>query len=126
MRSSVSGGRWDYLRRDCYKKADYKCEICAGKGNKWPVECHEVWDYNTKTKIQKLVRLIALCPDCHAVKHFGLSQLRGLESKCIKRLMDINNWKKEQVHKHIEEVFSLWKKRNTIDWELDLSHLETL
>lgn len=126
VRSEVKAARWDYLRRDCYKKAGYRCEICNGKGKKWPVECHEVWDYNTKDEVQKLVRLIALCPDCHSVKHWGLSQLRGLENRCIKHIAKVNGWNKGQVHKHVTEAFKIWHKRNETDWVLDLTHLETL
>ena len=27
--------RWERIKRECYKKAQYKCEICGGKGPKW-------------------------------------------------------------------------------------------
>ena len=38
---------------------------------------HEVWDYDDARRVQRLVRLIALCPACHEVKHLGLAAKRG-------------------------------------------------
>jgi len=46
VRSNVSKKTWDFLRKSTYKKANHRCEICGGRGDKWPVECHEVWDYD--------------------------------------------------------------------------------
>ena len=43
VRSEVSKDRWDELRKECYRNANYKCEVCGGTGPKWPVECHEIW-----------------------------------------------------------------------------------
>ena len=73
LRSEFSKKRWDVLRKECYKKANYICEACGGKGDKWPVECHEVWDFS-KIGIQKLIRLIALCPLCHKCQHPGCTE----------------------------------------------------
>lgn len=126
VRSEVSTQEWDRLRKDCYRKANYRCEICGGKGEKWPVECHEVWDYDEKTEIQKLIRLISLCPLCHQVKHIGLSKMRGLVNETMNHLMRVNKITKEEAIKHVEEVFEVWCFRNSIEWILDLSHLETL
>lgn len=86
VRSNVTSKQWDIIRKDTYKKANYKCEICGGKGMTHSVECHEIWDYDEKTKLQKLVRFIALCPNCHKVKHIGL---HGVENN-INWLASIN------------------------------------
>jgi len=45
------------------------CEICNGKGDKWPVECHETWSYNNNHLAQTLKGLISLRPNCHGAKH---------------------------------------------------------
>ncbi|AKJ73572.1 hypothetical protein SP39_1 [Salmonella phage 39] len=69
LRSHLSKSNWDVVRKKCYAKANYKCEICGGKGTKHPVECHEIWDFgNGKITLKGL---IALCPSCHEVKHIG-------------------------------------------------------
>lgn len=131
VRSEVTPQKWDKLRRHCYKKAGHKCEICGGKGSKWPVECHEVWSYKVYKKdrtkgIQKLVRLIALCPSCHEVKHIGLAQLRGRMDKALKHLTKVNKVTEEEAHEIVDEAVEIWERRNEVSWKLDLSHLDEI
>jgi hypothetical protein len=44
LRSELPKEKWDKLRKDTYKKAGYRCEVCGGKGEKWPVWTFEVAD----------------------------------------------------------------------------------
>jgi hypothetical protein len=124
VRSLVSQTQWDIIRKKCYQQAGYRCEICNGKGPKWPVECHEVWHYNPKTLVQKLVRLIALCPACHEVKHFGLARVKGRDHIAKAHLMEINKIGSEEADRHIGKAFNIWKTRNMEEWELDVSFLK--
>jgi hypothetical protein len=34
VRSNVSKDEWDKIKKKCYIKANYKCEICNGIGDK--------------------------------------------------------------------------------------------
>ena len=77
VRDHVSKTDWDTLRKATYQKAGHVCEICGGRGPKWPVECHEIWHYDDESLTQTLKGLIALCPSCHETKHIGLAGLRG-------------------------------------------------
>lgn len=116
---------WDTLRRRVYARANYKCEVCGGKGPTHPVECHEVWEYDEKNKVQKLIGLIALCPDCHSVKHWGLAQMRGKEQECAAHLMKVNGWDADTAKAHVIEAFNTWLRRNKIKkWKLDASWLD--
>ncbi len=122
VRSEVSKDQWDIIRRKVYRKTGYRCEICGGKGEQHPVECHEVWEY--KKGIQKLIGFTALCPKCHQVKHFGLSQMRGLEDECIEHLMKVNNLSKSDAISYIRKCIKIWEKRSSKEWELDISILK--
>ena len=124
LRSELKTSEWDTLRRAAYKKADYKCEICGGKGSRHPVECHEIWDYVGSKQI--LMGLIALCPKCHMVKHWGLTQLRGKEHVAFAHLKKVNNWNDQQAQEHMRESIELWHQRNKIKWELDLEWLKKI
>ena len=124
VRSEVSKDEWDIIRREAYKKAGYKCQICGGAGKQHPVECHEIWEY--KNGIQKLIDFIAICPNCHQVKHIGLSQMRGLEENCVKHLMKVNNMSEKQVITYIENCFAIWRERSEQDWKLDISLLNKI
>lgn len=124
LRSILSKEDWDKLRKRTYELANYRCEICGGRGNRWPVECHEVWDYDDKYHIQKLVRLIALCPLCHGVKHIGLSKMRRHETEAIEHLEKVNGLTQEEANIYIVEVFKKWHERSLYDWSTDISWIE--
>lgn len=126
VRSEVSAEQWDILRRGCYKNANYRCEICKGVGPTHPVECHEIWDYDTAAKTQTLIRLIALCPACHEVNHMGFAELKGHGEAAMEHLCKVNQWDMEKALDHRIKAFELWIKRNKIKWKLDLSHLQEL
>lgn len=115
---------WDTIKKEIYKKANYKCEICGGKGDSHPVEAHEVWSYDMINHIQKLEYIIALCPDCHKAKHIGLTMINGEEEKVKKHILKINNWTKYDLDKYINEAFYLFNKRSEIKWTLDLSYVK--
>ena len=128
VRSKVKRARWDEIRKAQYHKASYRCEVCGGTGSRrnHALECHEVWDYNDETHVQKLVGLLALCPGCHSVKHFGLSQMMGKEIAATQHLMTVNGWIKSQVKEHLLKVCQTWEERSRHEWTLDLSWLDTL
>jgi hypothetical protein len=126
VRSEVTPKEWDILRRRTYSQASYRCEICGGRGRKWPVECHEVWDYNDETKVQTLVRLIALCPLCHAVKHIGGQQAKSKAAgeRALKHLMKVNGWGRSKANAYIQHCYKVWNERSHHDWALDITWLD--
>ena len=124
VRSEVSKEDWDIIRKDVYKKAGYKCEICGGVGPKWPVECHEIWDYSDDDLIQKLTGMIALCPDCHTVKHPGLANIKGRGHVVIEQLMEVNEWEYWVAQNYVKAAFDVWEKRSKKQWILDISYLQ--
>ncbi|MBV9958377.1 MAG: HNH endonuclease [Acidobacteria bacterium] len=124
VRSHVSKEEWDRLRRIVYRAAGNVCEICGGRGKRWPLECHEVWRYDDERYVQKLERLIALCPQCHEVKHIGLAGVRGRQSEALKHLARVNGWSEEDARLYLEVCFEQWSRRSRHEWTLDISYLE--
>jgi len=124
LRQVLPKSQWDILRKRCYRRARYKCEICSGKGPKHPVECHEIWHYDDRHKIQRLDGLIALCPSCHEVKHIGRAHIVGRGPQAKQHLQKINDWSTTQASQYIEHAFTEWEKRSNHQWQLDLSWLE--
>jgi hypothetical protein len=124
VRSEVTSQMWDLLKKRTFQQANYRCEICGGRGNKHPVECHEVWDYNDDCYRQTLVRLIALCPACHECKHIGFANTQGRGEIAAKHLAKVNQWSNEQAMTYIEESFEIWQRRSQSNWTLDISYLE--
>ena len=123
VRSHVSPAEWDRLRRLVYQRARSRCQVCGGHGPTHPVQSHEVWDYNDATGVQQLVGLVALCPACHRVKHFGRSHVEGRGDEAIEKLIQVNGWSAERAEAYIELVLEIWRLRSRVPWRLDLSWL---
>lgn len=123
VRSAVTKKQWDYLKSQVSAKAGNVCEICGGIGYKHPVECHEIWHYDSKKLIQKLEGMIALCPNCHMVKHIGLAEVRGKKIQALRHLMAVNNMTNKEAEAYIETAFKVWAERSQKNWKLDLTHL---
>lgn len=124
VRSHVSAKQWTELKKITSVKANYKCEICSGVGARWPVECHEIWEYDDINHIQLLKGLIALCPKCHQVKHIGLSQVQGYFRSALAHLQKVNNITEVEAKEYIAECFSKWESRSKFEWTIDYSYLD--
>ena len=124
LRSHLSPAKWNALRTCCYQRALHRCEVCNGVGHKHPVECHEIWDYNDETRVQKLLGLIALCPQCHQVKHIGLAAIKGKFAQAIGQLMKVNSWPLDLAEAYAIRQFEIHQIRSTFAWSIDLSWLD--
>lgn len=124
LRSELKKSEWDEVRRVVYERAGHVCEVCGGKGRKWPVECHERWTYDDESGVQKLVGLEALCPPCHEVRHMGRAISVGNGDRASKHLGKVNGWTPEKVEAHVSAAFDLWHRRSQRSWSLDLSWLD--
>jgi hypothetical protein len=82
-----------------------------------------VWEYDEAAGIQRLVRLIALCPACHEVKHIGLAGVKGRGAQAAAHLAEVNGWSKAETEAQIASAFVAWRRRNKVKWTLDLSIL---
>lgn len=123
VRFAVSKSRWDTIKSAVAAKAWNVCRICGDVGPKHPVECHEIWHYDDVKLIQKLTGMIALCPNCHMVKHFGFAQISGKSEKAIKHLMKINELTRLTAEATVKRAFVVWERRSKKQWKLDISTL---
>jgi hypothetical protein len=124
VRSEVSSSDWDTLKKITFEKAGNRCEICNGKGRKWPVECHEIWHYDDMNLVQTLRGLIALCPACHEVKHMGYANTQGRGDIAARHLSKVNGWSEQATKQYIHDQFQVWLKRSKYEWRLDISWLD--
>jgi hypothetical protein len=123
VRDRVSREDWERIRSQICGRAGHRCEICGGRGTKHPVECHEVWEYDETEGVQRLVRMIALCPACHEVKHIGLAGLKGRGEIASAHLAEVNGWSSEIADRYIDAAFATWERRSSRTWLLDVSVL---
>ena len=107
---------WDKIRKDVYKKAKCTCIICGEGGE---MNCHEVWQFDYRKKIQRLVGFECLCKLCHDVKHFGRSlgvNPKTYVEKLVKHWCKVNNRTVQAFYNYQKEVFEENKRRAKIYW----------
>lgn len=126
LRSILPARQWDKLRKETYKRVGYKCEICGGKGDKWPVECHEKWHYDDQTHTATLVGLFGLCPSCHECKHAGLASVRGRTNQVLEHLSKVNGISKHEAGIQVRDAFNLFEARSMHEWTVDISIVDEL
>ena len=128
LRSLLKRKDWDFLRKRQYKIADGVCQICGDKGTnqrrKYDLECHEQWHYDDETHIQTLKGVIALCPWCHEVVHFGHTELQGRGTQALQHMMHINQCDKRAAINAIKDVQRIWADRSKHAWKIDMSWLD--
>lgn len=129
VRSNITPSEWEKCKRFVKERSGDRCEICGGKGARWPVECHEIWDYTLEgpnLHIQRLVGLEALCPRCHEVKHIGRAIATGNGPRAIEHLARVNGISLEDSEEHAMEAYYVWEERSKHPWKLDVSFLALL
>lgn len=119
---TLSKKDWDVIRNKCYKKANYKCQICGCETKE--LNAHEVWDFNIETKTQKLIDIVALCNKCHGLKHLRNTERLGYGINAKNHFMKVNNCNEMVFTANLAEALLNYEARNQIlRWEIvaDLS-----
>lgn len=122
VRAIVSKSQWNAIRNSVVSAVYNACEICNIYYDS--LDCHEKWSYDDKKLIQKLEGMMALCKDCHQVKHFGLAEIQGKRTQALAHLMKINNISKIKAESYVKSEFEIWAARSQKSYTLDLSYLE--
>lgn len=122
LRTKISKKEWDKIRKKCYAKVRQKCAICGAIGR---LNCHEIWEYDDKKHIQKLKGFIALCDNCHMIKHIGFAGIQASKGildmdTLIKHFMKVNKVDRKTFDEHYEESFKIWIERSKYKW---ITHL---
>ncbi len=119
----VKESEWHRIKFVTHGLTGFRCEICNGLGTKHPLECHEVWSYDAKTNIQKLIKFKSLCPLCHDVKHLGNSGFFDSRERAVDRFVALNNIPRSKAEQLINKAESLHIRRSKKTWRLDFSIL---
>jgi hypothetical protein len=124
--------QWDALRIPVCTAAGNVCEVCAAavhmdSGRPRRPDCHELWTFHHDgaRRVQRLDRLIALCPDCHRAQHIGLAGINGESELVIAKLRAVNNWTRQQASQEMDRAEAAYVHREGHSWDLDLSALRS-
>ena len=118
LRSQLPPALWDVVRRDAYKRAHGRCSVCGATGR---LEAHEKWSYDEARALQRLEDVVALCRDCHEVKHIARAQMMGRGMDVMEHFMKVNKCTQSDYHAALAEANEEHKRRNRIeDWTTDM------
>lgn len=103
---------WAEIRQKVYRDADYRCEICGATNR--TLHCHEVWFYDDRRRIQRLLKFECICELCHDVHHFGRTSQTKAQSyieRCIGHWCHVNKKSRKDFYNYLEEIKITNRKR---------------
>ena len=123
LRSILKPKDWDIVRRDAYARAKGRCMICGRYTKR--LEAHEKWSYDDKLALQKLEDVLALCKNCHEVKHISRTQLMGRGGEAMEWFMQVNECSQMEFHEALGQANAEYKERNKVEgWVTDVTWLQ--
>lgn len=123
LRSILNPAQWDIVRKDAYARARGKCMICGRYTRR--LEAHEKWSYDEERAVQKLETVVALCHNCHEVKHISRTQLVGRGAEAMEWFMKVNACSQMEYHAALGKANEEYLRRNRVEgWTTDISWLK--
>ena len=121
LRNKMPRSQWDKLRKQVHERNGSKCQIC---GSPEKLHCHELWEFNDKSGVQKLAGLGTICNMCHHVTHFGRSTQLAAEGHLniqavIAHFLEVNGCDTETFSNHLDKARTIWEKRSQRKWRVD-------
>lgn len=125
LKEIVDEETWARARKLAYVKDSYRCRHCGGKGEGFPVYAIPIWSF-TDVKvgkgyfIQKLERVISVCPKCFSLR-------RGWPSfeAVLPLVAEMWDMKLEETFQVVEEKMENMERLSRRLWVLDLSAIES-
>lgn len=123
LRYILSPKEWNIVKAKARKIAGGKCSVC-GKKTAF-LDTHERWSYDEKKGVQKLVGIIAVCPDCHSVIHIGRTAVAGDIERAENHYMKVNGATYAEYRAALKAANEEHKRRNEVpEWTTDVSYLK--
>jgi len=116
--NSVWRTKWQTVRSKEMERTAGKCG-CGGQAQ----SLHEVWEYDDKGHVQRLVGFETVCGDCSLAQHIGRAFQIGKGEEAIKHIMKVNGITYSAADQLVEEAKIMWQIRSSHEWKQDLSWL---
>lgn len=123
LSKQLSSSDWNKIRKMVYASSNNVCEICGCVGTNGRIDAHERWHYDEINKIQTLIKISSLCPNCHMASHMGFVRVQKKEHIAMAHLAWINLWTEQECEEHALQSFQTWAKRSQYEWKTDVSLL---
>jgi hypothetical protein len=123
LRSKLKKSDWDKIRKSIYEKEKMCCHICGTQCKS--LDAHEVWEFDEKNHVQRLIEIIGICKACHNTIHYGRAQQIGYGKEAITQYLKVNNCDMMDFQNELFIAQEDFYRRSKIDdWKLDLTLIE--
>ncbi len=115
---------WGRIRKRELMRSDFSCEIC-GSGSSLHV--HEVWNYDPRRKLQKLMGYRVLCDRCHRVHHssqlIGRGEFDDVVSYIVMKNQEAGiNIGRVTTESRLLKAYEIWVDRSNYFWTVDVRY----
>ncbi len=90
---------WKAIRVKVLEEYNSQCVIYGANAGR--LNCHKQWEYDDQTNIQRLVRLVILCPMCHLVKNMNTSYVSFEE--LVQHFMRVNECSRQDFDEYYQQ-----------------------
>lgn len=119
---SIMPDKWKIIRKNAVARAGGRCMICGAPSPR--LEAHERWEYDEQHAVQRLKDVVAVCPACHAVIHYGRTSLKGDARAAEDHFMQVNGCSYAEMRAALGKANEDHRRRNRVpEWKLDISAL---
>jgi hypothetical protein len=118
LRDAISPSAWETLRERVDTGAGHRCEVCGSP----PVRrADELWEYDDESHVQRLVRMLALCSNCHEARQ--MDRFGQVWAQALEHIARVNEWTVRQAEQYRAAAFRQWRERSRGRWSIDLDAL---
>ncbi|MGS1026795.1 HNH endonuclease [Burkholderia glumae] len=116
--------KWQEIRLHYFAKHNHVCQSCKKTFDDKGLNLHELWDFNESSKIQKLIALIPLCPECHSIAHINRHKKEPEKIiALIEKYASYNKVSEDQSYADMDLAERERTHRQGIKYKLDMSLL---
>lgn len=116
---SIMPDKWKIIRKHAVARAGGRCMICGAPSPR--LEAHERWEYDEQHAVQRLKDVVAVCPACHAVIHYGRTSLKGDARAAEDHFMKVNGCSYAEMRAALGRANADHARRNAApEWSLDV------
>ena len=124
--STILGEKeWRNIRNRELQRARNRCEICGQEGEPRELICHEVWEYDDRSHVQRLRGYSVVCRRCNLIYHLGYAASKGLANEAIEHFSKLTGLRyqeaRELLNSKYRELIQTYKERSRHRWKIDLS-----
>lgn len=99
---------WNEIRKEVLSAYDCHCSACGVSVGQ--LNCHERWEYDDETLMQRLVDIVPLCQLCHLVTH--MNERGASREVLVSHFMQVNDCSLEEFEAYYQQCQEEVKRRN--------------